>query len=539
MLRDNFMAGMEKLKPLYEKLSKQSQEAWAKGLIVYNKQLKPRLDPVIHRAKPYVEKYLLPYTQRTARQLVIFIRSFEKTDPETAFYPDALEVLEEPPSPIGRAIALVICIFFIFAIAWASFGHVDIIATAQGKIIPSGRTKVVQPLETGVVKAIHVQDGQTVKAGDVLIEIDTTISESERDRLQKELIAVQLDAARLQVALEIGENPVADFMPPEGATEQQVAIQKSQLINQVQEIRSKLTALDRQIAQNEGNRAAVGATINKLSQSIPLLQEKSKVRKYLSDKGYGSKLDTLTTKQDLIEHEQELEVQRGRLVEAAAGVASLQEQRQQAEAEYKHKNLDELSQAQQKISSLQEQLVQANQKYRLQTLTAPVDGTVQQLAVHTEGGVVTPAQALLMIVPAGSHLEIEAMVSNRDIGFVHEEQEAEIKIDTFNFTKYGFIHGKVLSVSHDAITREKPQSAIGTDARQIGAQNESSEPSGQELVYAARVSMDKSQMLVDDRMVNLSPGMAVTVEIKTGSRRVIEFILSPLFKHKQQALHER
>jgi hemolysin D len=198
----------------------------------------------------------------------------------------------------------------------------------------------------------------------------------------------------------------------------------------------------------------------------------------------------------------------------------------------------DLAEAEQKSTSLHEQLLQAAQKYRLQTLTAPVDGTVQQLAVHTEGGVVTPAQVLMSIVPADSHLEIEAMVSNKDIGFVHAGEDAEVKIDTFTFTRYGLIHGKVQSVSQDAIVREKPQ-GTPDDKHHTGDESDSSEPAGQELVYSARVSLDKTQMQIDDRLVNLGPGMAVTVEIKTGSRHIIEYLLSPLLRHKQQAMREQ
>jgi hemolysin D len=189
------------------------------------------------------------------------------------------------------------------------------------------------------------------------------------------------------------------------------------------------------------------------------------------------------------------------------------------------------------VESLTEQLAQATQKYRLQTLTAPVDGTVQQLAIHTEGGVVTPAQVLMSIVPTDSHLEIEAMISNRDIGFVRDGQEAEIKIDTFNFTKYGLIPGRVQFVSHDSIQREKPVDP--SRQRHIGDESESSEPAGQELVYAARISLDQTKMQIDDRLVDLEPGMAVTAEIKTGSRHVIEYLLSPLLRQKQQAMRER
>lgn len=495
-------------------------------------------NPDSQQPPSFMDQYLHTPARKIGRYCLVWTQSFNKNSPETEFLPAALEVLETPPSPTGRATALLICLFFTLAIIWSCLGKVDIIATAPGKIIPTGRTKIIQPFETGVVRSIHVQDGQQIKAGDVLIEIDTTISEAEQSLLQKELIVAQLEAARLKAALKMSADPSAGFTPPDDATQQQIDLQQSQLASQVQEIRSKLAALDKQIAQSAGNRAAVTATIQKLSQSIPMLKERAQMRTYLSDKGYGSKLDTLSAQQELVEHEQELKVQHGRLAEATAGVSSLQQQRKQAEAEFRQKTLDDLAQAEQKASTLKEQLVQATQKYRLQTLTAPVDGTVQQLAIHTEGGVVTPAQALMAIVPKDSKLEIEAMIPNRDIGFVHKDQEAEIKIDTFNFTKYGFVKGKVLSVSQDAITQQKPPTSADS-TKKSGAENETSEPHGQELVYAARVSLDRTQMQVDDRLVNLSPGMAVTVEIKTGTRRVIEYLLSPLLKHQQNALRER
>jgi len=458
---------------------------------------------------------------------------------ESEFLPAALEIIETPPSPAGRAIAGSIILFFVIALLWTIFGSVDIIATATGRIVPTGRTKVIQPLESGVVRAIHVQDGQIVKAGDVLIEIDTTISAAERTRLDEEYLQAILDVARLKSALKLdATDPITEFTAPEGATEAQITLTKTILTNQVNEIRAKLSGLDHQIAQNEGNRDSITATIKKLNDSIPYLQKRAEARDDLVKQGYGSKLEYLTTQQDLVEHQQELHVQQGKLAEAEGSVAALKQQRLQAEDEYRHTNLKDLSEAEQKADSLHEQVVQATQKYRFQTLTAPVDGTVQQLAVHTEGGVVTPAQVLMSIVPADSHLEIEAMIPNRDIGFVHAGQEAEIKIDTFNFTKYGLIHGHVQSVSRDAIIREKA-ATTSDDKRRPDNETDTSEPAGQEFVYSARIVLDKTQMNIDGELVNFAPGMAVTAEIKTGSRHVIEYLLSPLQRHKQQAFRER
>jgi hemolysin D len=206
-------------------------------------------------------------------------------------------------------------------------------------------------------------------------------------------------------------------------------------------------------------------------------------------------------------------------------------------AEYKRGLFDDLAKADQKAAGLAQDVIKAEQRTSLQTLTAPVDGVVQQLAIYTIGGVVTPAQALMVIVPAETHLEIEAMILNRDVGFVEVGQNAAIKVDTFSFTRYGLLHGKVLTVSHDAITRDKPQERL-VDKPQ-GAEMSSSEPKGQELNYAARISLDRTQMQVEDKTINLSPGMAVTVEIKTGSRRIISYLLSPLSRYKHDSLRER
>jgi hemolysin D len=497
-----------------------------------------KVSPYWQRIRAWYQTRIVPRLQWMLLHFMIWVRSFNPHDPEIEFYPAALEVLETPPSPASRAIAGVIMAFFLVALMWASIGSVDIIATTQGKIVPTGRTKIIQPLEAGVVRSIHVQDGQSVKAGDVLIEVDSTINESERTRLHEELMTNELDVARLKAVLSTGDDPVKEFVPPEDAAPSRIATQKSLLTNQLDEIHAKLTGLDRQIAQNQGNLAAVSSTIEKLTQAIPLLEQRSQMQQYLSGKGYGSKLDSLTTQQDLVEHKQELEVQKGRLAEATAGVASLQEQRKQAEAEFRHTNLDKLSEGEQKVSSLHEQWLQASQKSRLQTLTAPVDGTVQQLAVHTEGGVVTPAQTLLAIVPADSHIEIESMVSNRDIGFVRAGQEVEVKVDTFSFTRYGLLHGSVISVSQDAIMRDTHEEK-SSDKKQVGAENETSEPQGQELVYTARIALKETQMDIDGNMVNLTPGMAVTAEIKTGSRHIIGYLLSPLRKHTQQAMREQ
>ena len=475
---------------------------------------------------------------KSAETIVVYPGARERKErDELAFLPAALEIIESPPSPIDRAIALLIMLFFCLALAWASLGSVDIVASAPGKIIPSGRTKVVQPFETGVVRAIHVRDGQMVQAGDALIELDPTMTEAERAHLHSDLIAEKLSIARLRAAAADGADPLSDFNPPADASQDIIATQRQLLIDQTAEHRAKLAALEDQKRQKEAERASIAATIEKIEAVLPVVQERTDIRKVLFDHQTGSKVNYLEALQVLIENQKELEVQKSRLREADAALAAAAQARAQAEGEFRRTLFSDLAEAERKAAGLAHDLDKASERTRLQLLTAPVDGVVQQLAVHTIGGVVTPAQTLLVLVPLESHLEVEAMISNRDIGFVSAGQDAEIKVDTFNFTRYGLLHGHVLNVSTDAITRDRREEA--TRDGSPATEKSTSEPKGQELVYAARVALNRTQMQIEGKSVPLGPGMAVTVEIRTGTRRIISYLLSPLLKYQQESLRER
>src|SRR6266404_4656009 len=249
---------------------------------------------------------------------VITLVKSSRRDHELAFLPAALEIIETPPSPIGRAIGATIIALFALAVTWACVGTVDIVTIAQGKIIPSGRTKVIQPFEIGVVRAIHVHDGDSVKAGAVLIELDPTMNTAEREHLQSDLIAAQLDVARLRAALSDGPDPLVDFRPPVGASPVLLATQRQHLITQTAEKRAKLAALDRQLAEKEAERATATARIAKLQALIPISQQQVDMRKTLFQHETGSKIIYLQTLQQLVEQQQELEVQKSRYREAEA-----------------------------------------------------------------------------------------------------------------------------------------------------------------------------------------------------------------------------
>jgi hemolysin D len=456
---------------------------------------------------------------------------------EIAFLPAALEIIEAPPSPIGRAVVYTIIAAFAVAVAWAWVGTVDIVAIAPGKIIASGRNKTVQPFETGVVRAIHVHDGQHVEVGQILIELDPTTSGAELSHLRSDQVAAQLEASRLRAALSDKEDPLVAFKPPEEASKELREVQRSFLISQMTEQAAKIASIDAQIAQKEAERATNQAAMNKLKAVLPVLEERVDIRERLFNKELGSKLLYLSDKQDLIGQRQEVLVQESRSREADAAITSLKETRERTASEYRRSLFDELAKAEQKVAGLTQEIIKAEQRTSLQTLTASVNGSVQQLAVHTVGGIVSPAQPLMIIVPDDSRLEVEAMVSNRDIGFVKAGQEVAIKIDTFNFTRYGLLRGTILNVSQDAILREKQLDRASETAQPSGSAK--TESTGQEMLFAARVSLERTEMQIDDRKVSLTPGMAVTVEIKTGSRPVIDYLLSPLVRYRHDSMRER
>jgi hemolysin D len=395
---------------------------------------------------------------------------------------------------------------------WATFGWVDIVATAQGKIIASGYSKVIQPYETGVIASIHVIDGQVVARGEVLIELDPTQNRADRERASNEYRAAKVDAARLR-ALIAGTSP---FDEPSDGDRRYVALQQQLLRDQLTEYQARVGAAEALIAQRRAALEETKENIRRLETTLPMETERAETFKRLLEQEAASKLDFLQAEEQRIDKAQELAGQRKKLVQDAAALSEAQHNHRVTVNEFQQTKQAELSTIQTKEASLMQEVIKAGQKAELQRLVAPVDGVVQQLAMHTVGGIVTPAQQLLVVVPQDHPVEAEAQVENKDVGFVREGQPVEIKVETFPFTLYGTIPGRVLAVSDDAAPIEK-----------VG------------LVYPTRVSMDRSTIHVDGKEVNLSAGMAVTVEIKTGKRRLIQYLLSPLLKSLKESLRER
>ena len=470
--------------------------------------------------------YLQGWVELLARYRAVWAhawqRRHEMTPPvrsadELAFLPAALALQETPVSPVPRVTAWLLMSFALIALLWACFGQIDIVATAQGKVVPSDRVKTIQPVETATVKAIHVSEGQPVKAGDLLLELDATDAQADAAQLGHDNENGRLQVARAgAMLLAIGSGTAPTLLFLSGIAQARLAQEQGLLSSEWQEYQSQLAQLASEKQLREAQKHASQAQIAKLERSLELTREREADFARLQKEKYVARHDWMAQKQQLIEQEGELASEKASLAEHQAGIEEISRQMVALTAELSRTWQDKLREGQQQAHNAEQGLIKARQRDKLMRLVAPVGGTVQQLAVHTVGGVVTPAQALMVIVPDDHPLEIEAFLENKDIGFVNSGQSATVKVEAFPYTKYGTLQGEVVNVSGDAINDEK-----------------------RGLIYSTRVTLAQTDIAVENKRVKLSPGMAVSVEVKTGKRRVMEYFLSPLMEYQSESFKER
>lgn len=470
----------------------------------------------------------------SARSALRLVKS-ESYAAERAFLPAALEVMETPPNPIGRKTVYALCLVAAAGLAWAVFGRVDIVAVANGKIISHLRTQVVQPFETSSVTSILVRPGQVVHVGDPLIELDKTVAVAERDRSKGDLVAALLDELRLTAFVE--DAAAASFDSVILASEFDKARATAQLNAQVAMRASQLAGLEKEKMQRVSERLVLQQTVAKLEQTLPLIAKRANIRDQAVALGYSSVIADLESQQLLVETRSELEITHSKIASLDAAIAGLEQKMVATDAEIRSNAMADLGKARNRIHEAQEAFAKALHRIQLQTLRAPISGTVQQMHVANVGVVVVPAQQLLSIVPNDDRIEIEAELENRDIGFVAAGQSVEIKIDAFPFTRYGLLRGTVISVDRDADAGQTNQSQLQSSQRTADSadQIEGSE----RLRYTVRIAIEQGALDVDGKPANLLPGMSTKAEILTGKRRIIDFLLAPLREHMHDAMRER
>ena len=426
---------------------------------------------------------------------------------ETEFLPAALEIRDTAPPRASRVLLAAIVGLCASAIAWAALGEVDIVAVAPGRVVPSGHSKVVQPLELGTVRTIAVADGDRVRQGDVLVELDRAAVEADVHRLRHELSVAERDGARLRRLADLNAAGAAD-LSADDADPVLVARWREQLARE--------EALRRERERRQAELDTADQELRKLRALLPFLERRANDQKTLADRKLVPEQQYRDAELQRVETREEMEVQRRRITVGAAALGEIEAATGRGRAELARLVSEQLDEAERRRAALGQELVKAETRLRRHALTAPIDGVVQQLAVHSIGGVVTPAQTLLVVVPETDRVEVEALVANRDAGFVSEGQHAEVKLDAYPFTRYGTVAGTVERLSRDAVADER-----------------------QGLVFKAAVQLDRPFLESDGGRLPLGPGLAATVEIKTGSRRIIEYLLGPLLRYRAEALRER
>jgi hemolysin D len=434
---------------------------------------------------------------------------------EREFLPAAIEIMERPASPLGRGLIWSLCAFFAIAVGWSIVGRTDIVAVAEGKVVPQGRTKVVQPLEIGVVRAIYVADGDRVAAGQRLIDLDPTEASSDHDRLDHERQARSLDVARLNSLL-AGGPFVAPLRLPVDSDPVLAEAAERLLESQWHERTAKLAALDSEIERRRSDLRVTATEIDRLNAILPLLRDRSDSLIGLAQRGFTSRIHASEVQQQFVEAEKNLLSAIDKRHEAEAALGSALQQRIQGEREGESTWRKERADAADKASAAEQEILKAKKRRDLQKLASPIDGTVTNLATWTVGGVVKPGDTLMNIVPLSATPEIEAQVLNKDAGFVLSGQKVTVKLEAFPFTRYGTVPGEVIDVSRDANKDDK-----------LG------------LIYPVRVRLDAADIEIDGKRIAITPGMAVSAEIITGNRRVIEYVLSPVLRYRSEAGRER
>lgn len=438
---------------------------------------------------------------------------------ERAFLPAHLELTDTPVSALPKWTARLIMLFSLLALSWAWWGQIDIVATTQGKTTVGSRSKIVQPLETAVVKQINVQNGQHVKQGDILVELSAIGSDSDVTQAQKALKSAQLAQLRHQTLLNSIKMRQMPIFPNHIKNEwDNNELYAAQLLvqNQYQAWLTQDAQLDSALQGHQAELKSALAQEQKLRAIGQIQTKKTEDYQKLYQQNFISEHAYREQQSQSIANQNDLSSTISQIQQIQAAIKQAKHQRQLHTETVERDTRDALRQANEQVEQYRAQVEKSKQRQQLMTLTAPVNGTVQELSAYTIGGVVTAAQKIMVIVPDDESMEVEALVLNKDIGFVESGQDVVIKVESFPYTRYGYLTGKVKHVSHDAMTHE-----------QLG------------LVYAASISLDKQQLNIEGKNVNLSAGMNVSAEIKTGKRRVLDYLLSPLQTKIDESFKER
>lgn len=439
-----------------------------------------------------------------------------KRGSETAFLPEALEIVETPPSPIGRTIMWAILLFCVLAVAWSVWGRIDIVATAPGQVVAKGQSRVVEAREMGVVTKINVRNGDSVKAGDVLVELDETISSADTGAVENELRQAGVRAALAEGILSYLKNGSRKLSLPEDLPADLADVSRRQLQSRILAFEQEERTLLDEVGRAEAARESAKREISRIEDTLPLIRGRYESYKRLADEGLAPKIEAMRLQEELLTREKDLDITRGRFAETLKSLEGASSRQRLLRTQLRRDALAELGEAEAIKADRTEAKRKANLRDTWQIIRAPVDGVIMTSTVTTIGEVVEPGNPIMMIAPADDKLIVRASILNKDIGFVKVGDPVSIKLEAFPFTRYGLVEGTLTMIAADAEIDER-----------MGP------------IFPAEVELKTSWLGEGEFKRELQLGMNATAEIKTGDRPIYDFILSPIAKRTQEAARER
>ena len=440
----------------------------------------------------------------------------EDRDKETEFLPAILEVTETPPSPTGRLVMWSILLLVVVALAWSFLGHINEVAVAAGKVIPSGQIKTVQVKNKGIVKEINVTEGQMVQEGDVLVVLDPTTTTADYDSLKKRAAYYKLDIQRLTA--ELTQQPFTPEEDPDLEAHDlaaEMALYQSRTSDYHTQRQSRMDVIDQKTARLQ----ATQASYEKYAEVLQIEQEKEARLIALSEQNAISEFQLLEQQSRTIEYAKNAKAELDSINSIRAEIAEAQQNLANVDASYHKDIMTALVEAKKEYYSVTEAIKKADEDSRMATIYAPITGRVYNLNIHTLGGIVTDAQPLMQIVPEDVKLEFEVYADNKDIGFIKVGQEAEVKFETFNFQKFGMYKAEVMEISADAVDEpNNPQ---------------------QDKKFKLILDPTSNDINVYGNPAKIEIGMNVRAEIKIKEKRIIDFFLDPFRRYTSEALRER
>jgi HlyD family secretion protein len=450
--------------------------------------------------------------------------------PRQSRWNDPLSLIQnEEPAHIGRLVLWMVTVLFLILLIWAAFGKLDIVATAEGKLVPQTLVKIVQPAEAGVIKQLLVQEGDVVKEGQVLARLDPTLATADTATITNDLAAQLMQERRLLA--ELSGKPMA---PKAGDDITLYAQVQGQWLAKQRALNDALAQEQALLRKAESERKSANETLSKLQQTLPSYNKTAKAYQDLEKEGFVGNILSSEKQREAVEKSKDLDAQLATVAALSATIEAQQKKIQQLQSSYASEAQKELAEVRSRIQQLRPNLDKTAYREGLMELKAPQDGTVKDVATTTVGAVVQPGTVVLTLVPTDEKLYADVSIKNEDIGFIQVGQKAQVKLAAFPFQKYGLLTGQVIRISADS-TESSQSNAVGQ-----GNQSNGNSASATLSTYKARIELERQQLDGTDGMaLSASAGMQIAAEIHQGRRTVLQYLLSPVSRTAQEAGREK